>query len=147
MELAHTNNQRKDEVKHSDAMLMKCDEEIMLLEKLLLRGSESKQETTTKEEKCSRIPSHEDVFTTFEEVEVNFNLQINYEDACIESKDEHEIVIKEIEAKLFLRNEIKPQVEHLDLMFENFEDEMGFLEKWIARDIGDENYKKKIRLN
>jgi len=87
------------------------------------------------------MPTHEEVFTTCEEVEVNFNLQINYEDASIESKGEHEIVIKEIEGKLFLRNEIKPQLEYSDLMFENFEEEMGFLENSLARDTGDENHK------
>jgi len=42
------------------------------------------------------MPRHEDVFTTFEEAKVNFNLQINYKDEGIKSKDENETAIKEI---------------------------------------------------
>jgi hypothetical protein len=49
-------------------------------------------------------------------------------------------VIQEIEAKLFPRDE--SQVEHSSLMFKDFEEKMRFLEKWLERDVSDENYMK-----
>jgi len=86
------------------------------------------------------MPSHEDLFTTIEKVEINCNLQFNYEDAGIAHRDEHATVIKEIEDNLFLRDE--PQVEHSGLKFKDYEEEMEFLEKWLDKDEGDDSYMK-----
>lgn len=58
--------------------------------------------------------------------------------------DEHEIIIREIESKLFPENEIKPQGQHSELM--NFEEEMKFLEEWLVKDTSDEDYKGFIDL-
>jgi hypothetical protein len=58
--------------------------------------------------------------------------------------DEHEIIIREIESKLFPENEIKPQGQHSEMM--NFEEEMKFLEEWLAKDTSDEDYKGFIDL-
>jgi hypothetical protein len=137
-------------------MLRKYDEELELLENLL-RGPKSEKEITTREEKCSQVPCNEEVFTTSKKTEVNFKFQTDYEVAGIESDDEHEVVIREIESKLFLEDEVKPQVQHSELMFRYFEKELRFLEEWLARDPGEKdyiknedlvqaNYEKKIRV-
>jgi hypothetical protein len=79
------------------------------------------------------VPSNEEVLTTSKEIEVNFNFQINYEVAGIESDDEHKVVIREIESKLFPIDEVKPQVQHSELMFRDFEEEKRYLEEWLMK--------------
>jgi len=56
--------------------------------------------------------NNESVFKTFEKAEVNCNLHFNDENAGIRSVDENETVIREIEAKLFIKDGIRPQVKH-----------------------------------
>jgi len=51
MNLTLEDSQRKDGEKHSDTMLNKFDEEILLL-KMLLRTYESKKEITAREARC-----------------------------------------------------------------------------------------------
>jgi hypothetical protein len=63
-------------------------------------------------------------------------------DAGIEENDEHEKVIREIDFELFLRYERRPQIQHYELM--NFEEEMEFLEEWLTRDAGNEDYKERV---
>jgi len=60
----------------------------------------------------------------------------------IGSDDEHETVIREIEFKLFLSDWIRPQVKHSNLMFNYFDEEMWFLEEWLARCISEENHRE-----
>ena len=54
-QLFHVSNQKKG-VKPLDGVLMKCEGELQLLERLR-RKYESYQEFAAKEEECSRIPS------------------------------------------------------------------------------------------
>jgi hypothetical protein len=67
-----------------------------------------------------------------------FGCQTSYMFAGIERDDEHEVVIREMESKLFPRDEIKPQRTTFRVDVDNFEEEMRFLEEWLIRDIGDE---------
>jgi hypothetical protein len=97
--------------------------------KNLLRGPESEKEIIARVEKCSQVPCNEEVLTSSKKTKVNSKFQTNYEVAGIESDDEHEVVIREIEYKLFLKYEFKPQVQHLELMFRDFEKELRFLEE------------------
>ena len=117
----------KKGVKPSDGVLMKCEAELQLLERLL-RKYESYQKVTAKEEECSSIPSEYGVTTSKKD---KINYKSNFEDTNIGNGDGYKI-------ELFLKN--KPQVEHSNLKY--FDEEMGFLEKWLTGYIEDEPYRK-----
>jgi len=67
----HGDSQSKYREKHSDEMIMKFEEEIKLMEMLL-----REPEITVKKEKCSIVPSKEEVPN--KETRVNFSFQTNY---------------------------------------------------------------------
>lgn len=108
-------NHMKDDEKDTDEMIIKCDEEINLLEGLL-RELEYAEEITTSDGKCSQVLSEEKVSIASMKINNCFNFQINQMFAGIEqSVDEHEVVIRLIEHKLFLESGVKIQRQQEDV--------------------------------
>jgi hypothetical protein len=114
------------------------DEEIELLERLLRKPKSKGEESTSREKTCSHVPSsEEEMILATEEAKVKFNFQIKLENVGTKG-DEHENVIREIKYELFLEDNLQEQ--HSELI--NFEDEMRFMEEWLAKGTNDEDYKE-----
>jgi hypothetical protein len=142
-DLAHEDSQREVEDKHSYAMLTRWNEEIELLEEFLRKhDSERRESTTRREEACSKVHYSEgEVPIASKEKEVNFNFQIKLKDAGITKNNEHDW---EVASRLFLKDEFEPQIQHSELM--NFEEEMKFMEEWLAKGTSNEDCKKIVTL-
>jgi len=89
-------------------MLMKCEEQLLLLEKMLMEPESKK--VADKEGKCSSIK--------IVELEIKCNFQFNYGDASIENVDEYELKFQNSNIRFQMKTRLDIEIKELRKLME-----------------------------